>query len=162
MAFCLGDSARVIPSLSLCPLSRADRRLKHAQESRKRCKSFRAVDTVTVVPASCGCTPECHPTLSELGFPPKDLLNYRPSLAGLCSKGPYRHIHLAWRPPETLVTHGQLLGCPCELIRIQPFSVGSEAQPTLSRCGLHAPQAGSRWLCGVWPFSMKASSPKQL
>lgn len=99
LAFCLSDLARVIPFLSLCPLSWVDGGLSvRAQESRERCKLSSAVDTVTVIPVSYGYTLQCHFTLSELGFPPKDLSptqSYRLSLAGVCSKGPYRHIHLA-------------------------------------------------------------------
>lgn len=89
-------SARVIPSLRLCPLSWVDRGL-----SCLRAESVvnRLVLWAWLLSSSSYMALPYSVTSSyqSLAFLPKTclLLNYRPFLAGVCSKGPHRHIHLA-------------------------------------------------------------------
>lgn len=113
LAFCLSDSARVIPSLRLCPLSWGDRGLSTLKKAESVVNHL-----VLWMWLLWSLFPVAMPysvtsPYQSLAFLPKTylLFNYRPSLAGVCSKGPHRHIHRAWRPPEAQTAHGQLYRC---------------------------------------------------
>lgn len=155
MAFCLSDLARVIPFLSLCPLSWVDGGLSVLKkaESVVNCLvlwtrllsslSHMAIPySVTSPYQSLASLPKTCLLLNHIGFP---WLESAPKVpTGIFTWLTTRSSDCTW-PAAPM--------CPCELIWVQPFSVSSEARSTLSRCGLHAAQAGSCWHCGVLKHS---------
>lgn len=113
LAFCLSDSARVIPSLRLCPLSWVDKGLSVLKKAESVVNHL-VPWTWLLSSLSRMAIPYSVTSPSQsLAFLPKTclLLNYigLPWLES--AQSPYRHIHLSWRPPEARTVHGQLHQC---------------------------------------------------
>lgn len=114
LAFCLSDSARVISFLRLCPLSWVDGGLSVRKKAESVVNCLVLWTWLLLSLSHMAIPYSVTSPYQSLASLPKTLSPtqlYRLSLAGVCSKGPYRHIHLAWKPPEAWTALGQLHQC---------------------------------------------------